>query len=136
MENQVSQLSQERYQLAAPCYLWCHCAASRNLHCDADLSWGDWVSNTQSHEGISRVVALLEVNPNVELKPESVYRLIIVAGVRSKQLQRGSTPRIEPDVLKRKNTSIALEEVRLGLVRYTIGGPKQRINSTGRHEAG
>jgi DNA-directed RNA polymerase subunit K/omega len=51
-------------------------------------------------------------------------------------LLRGSTPRIEHDVLKRKNTSIALEEVRLGLVKYTIGEPKQRINSKGRHEAG
>jgi DNA-directed RNA polymerase omega subunit len=82
------------------------------------------------------VVALVEVNPIVELKPESIYRLIIVAGLRSKQLLRGSTPRIEHDVLKRKNTSIALEEVRLGLVKYTIGKPKQRINSKGRHEAG
>jgi DNA-directed RNA polymerase omega subunit len=82
------------------------------------------------------VVALVEVNPIVELKPESIYRLIIVAGLRSKQLLRGSTPRIEHDVLKRKNTSIALEEVRLGLVKYTIGEPKQRINSKGRHEAG
>ena len=82
------------------------------------------------------MVALLEVEPNVELKPESIYRLIIVAGLRSKQLLRGSTPRIEHDVLKRKNTSIALEEVKRGLVRYTIGAPKQRINSNGRHEAG
>jgi DNA-directed RNA polymerase omega subunit len=82
------------------------------------------------------VVALVEVNPIVELKPESIYRLIIVAGLRSKQLLRGSTPRIEHDVLKRKNTSIALEEVSLGLVKYTIGEPKQRINSKGRHEAG
>lgn len=67
------------------------------------------------------MVALLAVNPVAERKPESIYRLIIVAGLRSKQLLRGSTPRIEANVFKRKNTSIALEEVRLGLVKYTIG---------------
>lgn len=52
---------------------------------------------------------------------DSIYRLIILAGLRSKQLVRGSQPRIEADPLRRKNTSIALEEIRQGLVYFSIG---------------
>jgi DNA-directed RNA polymerase omega subunit len=52
----------------------------------------------------------------------SIYRLIILAGLRSKQLVRGSLPRIKADPLKRKNTSIALEELRQGLVSFTVDG--------------
>jgi DNA-directed RNA polymerase omega subunit len=51
---------------------------------------------------------------------DSRYRLIVVAALRSKQLQRGSLPRIDADPLKRRNTSIALEEVKQGLVPFTI----------------
>jgi DNA-directed RNA polymerase omega subunit len=51
---------------------------------------------------------------------DSIYRLIILAGLRSKQLVRGSQPRIEADPSRRKNTSIALEEIRQGLVYFTI----------------
>jgi DNA-directed RNA polymerase omega subunit len=49
---------------------------------------------------------------------DSRYRLIVVAALRSKQLLRGSSPRIEADPLKRRNTSIALEEVKRGLVSF------------------
>jgi DNA-directed RNA polymerase omega subunit len=49
---------------------------------------------------------------------DSIYRLIIVASLRSKQLQRGSEPRIVADPKRRKNTSIALEEIRQGLVQF------------------
>jgi DNA-directed RNA polymerase omega subunit len=56
---------------------------------------------------------------------ESIYRLIIVAGLRTKQLQRGSQPRIEPDPLKRKNTSIALEEIRQGRVVFHLSEGKE-----------
>jgi len=57
-----------------------------------------------------------------QLRPEidSRYRLIVVAALRSKQLQRGAPPRIAADPLKRRNTSIALEEVKRGLVRFRI----------------
>jgi DNA-directed RNA polymerase omega subunit len=57
-----------------------------------------------------------------ELRPEidSRYRLIVVAALRSKQLQRGAPPRIAADPLKRRNTSIALEEVKQGLVRFRL----------------
>ena len=51
---------------------------------------------------------------------DSHFRLIAVAALRSKQLLRGASPRIDADPLKRRNTSIALEEVKRGLVPFTI----------------
>ncbi|HVF48996.1 MAG TPA: DNA-directed RNA polymerase subunit omega [Pyrinomonadaceae bacterium] len=53
--------------------------------------------------------------PNID----SRFRLIIVAALRNKQLQHGSPPRIEVDPRRRRNTSIALEEVKRGLVPFT-----------------
>lgn len=50
----------------------------------------------------------------------SRFQLIILAGRRSKQLYRGARPRIPADPLKRRNTSIALEELRLGLVSFRL----------------
>lgn len=50
---------------------------------------------------------------------DSRYRLIIVAALRNKQLTRGATPRIAVDTRRRRNTSIALEEVKRGLVPFT-----------------
>ena len=44
---------------------------------------------------------------------------VVVAGLRAKQLLRGSKPRIEPHPDKRKNTTIAVEEVRRGLISFT-----------------
>ena len=49
---------------------------------------------------------------------DSRFRLIIIAGLRTKQLLHGSTPRIEVDKGRRRNTSIALEEVKRGLVPF------------------
>lgn len=49
---------------------------------------------------------------------DSRFRLIVVAAQRSKQLQRGSRPRIGEDPHRRRNTSIALEEVKQGLVPF------------------
>lgn len=49
---------------------------------------------------------------------DSRFRLIVVAAQRSKQLQRGSRPRIGADPHRRRNTSIALEEVKQGLVPF------------------
>jgi DNA-directed RNA polymerase omega subunit len=49
---------------------------------------------------------------------DSRFRLVVVAAQRSKQLQRGSRPRIDADPKRRRSTSIALEEVRLGLVPF------------------
>jgi DNA-directed RNA polymerase omega subunit len=50
---------------------------------------------------------------------DSRFRLIIVAGMRTKQLLHGSKPRIEADKGRRRNTSIAVEEVKRGLVNFT-----------------
>jgi DNA-directed RNA polymerase omega subunit len=59
---------------------------------------------------------------------DSRYRLIVVAALRSKQLVRGAHPRIEADPRKRRNTSIALEEVKRGLVPFTIVLEDQKEN--------
>ena len=62
--------------------------------------------------------------PNEELWPgiDSSFRLVVLAALRSKQLLRGALPRIEADLRKRRDTSIALEEVKRGLVPFTITG--------------
>ena len=49
----------------------------------------------------------------------SRFRAVVVAALRAKQLRRGSKPRIELDGKKHKDTSIALEEVRRGLITFT-----------------
>jgi len=49
---------------------------------------------------------------------DSRFRLVMVAAQRSKQLQRGARPRIDANPLRRRHTSIALEEVKLGLVPF------------------
>lgn len=51
---------------------------------------------------------------------DSIYRLIVVAALRNKQLTRGATPRIEADPRRHRNTTIALEEVKRGLVPFMI----------------
>jgi DNA-directed RNA polymerase subunit omega len=51
---------------------------------------------------------------------DSKYRLIILAAKRSKQLQRGATPRIVIDPQKHKPTRIALEEVIRGRVHFEV----------------
>ena len=49
----------------------------------------------------------------------SRFQLVILAGRRNKQLVNGARPRIPVDPLKRRNTSIALEELRRGLVPFS-----------------
>jgi DNA-directed RNA polymerase omega subunit len=68
--------------------------------------------NTTSHESVS--AGPDERWPGVD----SRFRLVMVAAQRSKQLQRGARPRIEADPKRRRNTTIALEEVKLGLVSF------------------
>jgi DNA-directed RNA polymerase omega subunit len=51
---------------------------------------------------------------------DSMYRLIVVAAQRNKQLTRGATPRLPADPRRQRNTTIALEEVKRGLVPFTI----------------
>ena len=49
---------------------------------------------------------------------DSRFRLVLVAAQRSRQLQRGAHPRIGTDPKRRRPTSIALEEVKQGLVPF------------------
>jgi DNA-directed RNA polymerase omega subunit len=49
----------------------------------------------------------------------SRFREVVIAGLRAKQLLRGSKPRIEPHPDKHKNTTIAVEEVKRGLISFT-----------------
>ena len=46
----------------------------------------------------------------------SRFQLVILAAHRDKQLLQGAQPRIVADRLKRRNTSIALEELKRGLI--------------------
>lgn len=57
---------------------------------------------------------------------DSVYQLIVVASLRHRQLTRGATPRIEADPLRHRNTTIALEEVKRGLVPFTLTGVQEK----------
>jgi DNA-directed RNA polymerase subunit omega len=66
-----------------------------------------------------------EVDSSSVQEVYSKYRLIILAAKRSKQLQRGATPRIEIDPQKHKPTRIALEEVIRGRVHFTIREKKE-----------
>ena len=49
---------------------------------------------------------------------DSRFQMIIVAGRRTKQLLQGAEARVEGAQHRRKGTSIALEEVKRGLVRF------------------
>ena len=62
----------------------------------------------------------LSGNHGVESWPGIVsrFQLVLLAGRRSKQLFKGAHPRIPADPLRRRNTSIALEELRRGLVHF------------------
>lgn len=50
--------------------------------------------------------AIEKVTPEVDSK----YRLILLAAQRSKQLQKGATPRVNADPRRTKATRIALQE--------------------------
>jgi DNA-directed RNA polymerase subunit K/omega len=60
-----------------------------------------------------------------QTKAGSRYQLSIVAGLRNKQLGRGALPRIEADLRRRRNTSIAIEEVRQGQITFTTTAEAQ-----------
>jgi len=49
---------------------------------------------------------------------DTVYRLVILAAKRSKQLDNGSPPLVKTD--SKKSTLIALEEIAAGKVKYDI----------------
>jgi DNA-directed RNA polymerase subunit omega len=51
---------------------------------------------------------------------DSKYRMIILAAQRSKQLQRGATPRVDSDIRKTKPTRIAMKEFQERKVNFTF----------------
>lgn len=52
----------------------------------------------------------------------SRFRAVVLATLRVKQLRRGSKPRIELDHKKHKDTTIAMAEVRKGVISFTQSG--------------
>ena len=73
-------------------------------------------------EETEEITENLEDSENEEPKPmpeiDSKYRMIILAAQRSKQLQRGATPRVELDPRKTKPTRIAMKEIENGKVHF------------------
>ncbi len=51
---------------------------------------------------------------------DSKYRKIILAAQRSKQIQRGATPRVDLDPRKSKSTRIAMKELEEGKVNFEV----------------
>lgn len=84
------------------------------------------ITDQSTHNGFSHI-SNEEEWPGIDSK----FRLIIVAALRSKQLLRGAAPRIEVDLRRHKTTSLALEEVKRGLVPFTTTGEEQKGNGNG-----
>ena len=84
------------------------------------------VKDQATHNGFSHI-SNEEVWPGIDSK----FRLIVLAALRSKQLLRGAQPRIEADLRRHKNTSIAIEEVKRGLVPFTSTDEDQKKNGHG-----
>ncbi|MCU1289997.1 MAG: DNA-directed polymerase subunit omega [Acidobacteria bacterium] len=51
---------------------------------------------------------------------DSKYRMIILAAQRSKQLQRGATPRVDADMRKQKPTRVAMREIQKKKIDFDI----------------
>lgn len=86
------------------------------------------ITDQSTHNGFSHI-SNEETWPGIDSK----FRLIVVAALRSKQLLRGSLPRIEVEHHRHKTTSLALEEVKRGLVAFTTIGNDQKDDGNG-HE--
>jgi DNA-directed RNA polymerase subunit K/omega len=61
----------------------------------------------------------------------SRFLLVVVAGLRNKQLVCGSPSRIEANSRRRRNTSVALEEAKRGLVPFALNAVGQARNRNG-----
>ena len=83
------------------------------------------VKDQSTHNGFSHI-SNEEEWPGIDSK----FRLIVVAALRTKQLLHGSLPRIAADPRRRRNTSIALEEVKRGLVSFRNTDEDQKGNSS------
>lgn len=51
---------------------------------------------------------------------DSNFRLVVIAALRNKQLRKGAPPRVETDLRRRKNTNIAIEETKRGLIHFNL----------------
>ena len=60
----------------------------------------------------------------------SIYRLVILAAKRAKEVAEGSPPLVE--IQQRKVTSIALEEILQGKVLYKAEESEERVGKRGR----
>ena len=88
------------------------------------------VKDQATHNGFSHI-SNEEEWPGIDSK----FRLIVVAALRTKQLLHGSPPRIAADPRRRRNTSIALEEVKRGLVPFRDADAEQTRYSDGERHA-
>ena len=68
----------------------------------------------QTEETIEETEEQTSDTPSIESK----YRRIILAAQRSKQLQRGATPRVDMDIRKSKPTRIAMRELEEGKISF------------------
>ena len=57
-----------------------------------------------------------KVQPEIDSK----YRMIILAAQRSKQLQRGATPRVDADMRKQKPTRVAMSEIQKQKIDFDV----------------
>ena len=88
------------------------------------------------------MTGIVEVSSNVANESTPVpwpgitsrFQLVILAAHRSKQLLRGAQPRILADRLKRRNTSIALEELKRGLIPFKPLAVEEAPSVAGDHD--
>lgn len=76
---------------------------------------------SEEFEDLNETEEVIE-EPVVKEQPpiDSKYRMIILAAQRSKQLQRGATPRVDSDPRKMKSTRIAMKELDNGKVHFEM----------------
>jgi DNA-directed RNA polymerase subunit omega len=70
----------------------------------------------QTEQLVEESTKIEESNNQVDSK----YRKIILAAQRSKQIQRGATPRVDLDPRKSKSTRIAMKELEEGKVAFEV----------------
>lgn len=72
---------------------------------------------------VEQTEQLVEESVEIERNTDGVdskYRKIILAAQRSKQIQRGATPRVDMDPRKSKSTRIAMKELEAGKVNFEV----------------
>jgi DNA-directed RNA polymerase omega subunit len=77
-----------------------------------------FMDNNLDNNELDENIELAEVEPIPEI--DSKYRRILLAAQRSKQLQRGATPRVNVDVRKVKPTRIAMRELEEKTIHFKI----------------